>query len=394
MNKTVNSKALLICVIGFLALYIVPALASEVTGSLCTGVNCPVEGTVIAAPLASPAAGTYTSAQSVALTASGATSVRYTTDGTAPACPSTGTPYSSAISVGSSATIKAVACYANNASSTVASFAYTISIPVVTTNSNSGGGGGGSYVAPVTTATTTTTTLTATTPTTTPITTASPAPTTTGSAQNQLNTLIAQLQVLQNQAGARQGAAPSVVAGGGASFSRNLQFNSQGEDVRQLQIFLNSNGFPVTAGGAGSPGQETNLFGNATRVALAKYQASVGLPATGYLGQLTRTKIAGNITPTTPLSPAVPATPSVSASAFTRNLDTGMTGEDVKQLQIYLNAKGFKVAASGAGSLGNETTRFGVGTKAALARFQASVKISPAVGYFGSTTRAYVNTNP
>ena len=295
--------------IGFLALLVVPVSASEVTGSLCTGINCPVEGTVIAAPTASVAAGTHTSAQSVTLTATGSQSILYTTDGTAPACPSTGTAYSGAVSVSSSATIKTIACYANNASSTVASYAYTISIPATTGNSNAGGGGGGgggSYVAPTTTTPATTTTpTTATTPTT---------PTTgAGSALLQqqmqlLNLLIVQLQALLVQAKAQ----------------------------------------------------------------------GINLPAgtEALIGAL-----------------AAPATPST-AGAFTRNLETGMTGNDVKQLQIYLNAKGFKVSASGLGSPGNETSFFGAGTRGALARFQAANGISPAVGYFGPKTMAYVNANP
>ncbi len=76
---------------------------------------------------------------------------------------------------------------------------------------------------------------------------------------------------------------------------------------------------------------------------------------------------------------------------FTRNLTLGSTGADVKALQQFLNAKGFQVAATGAGSPGNETSYFGGLTKAALAKFQAANGISPAVGYFGPITRAKVN---
>lgn len=77
---------------------------------------------------------------------------------------------------------------------------------------------------------------------------------------------------------------------------------------------------------------------------------------------------------------------------FTRDLTLGSTGNDVMQLQQFLNGKGFAVAASGAGSPGNESTYFGNLTKAALAKYQASVGISPAVGYFGPKTRAYINS--
>jgi len=90
-------------------------------------------------PSASPVAGIYNSSQSVSLSASGANSIRYTVDGTTPSCTS-GTVYSSAITVSSSKTIKAISCYLDNGStsaSNVASHAYTINI-------SSGGGGGGS----------------------------------------------------------------------------------------------------------------------------------------------------------------------------------------------------------------------------------------------------------
>ena len=287
--------------------------ASAATGSLCTGLNCPVEGMVIAAPTASPAAGTHTSAQSVTLTATGSNSIRYTTDGTTPTC-STGTAYSSAISISSSATVKAIACYANSNASDVASFAYTISIPATTGNSNSGGGsgGGGWSVTPTTTATPTTTPTATTPPTTT-------TPTTTT---------------------------------GTSSVVRQQQVQLLNLLVLQLQTLL----------------------------VQAKAQG-INLPAA--------TEQAINTLTTPATTPTIPST-----GTFTRELETGMTGNDVKQLQIYLNAKGFKVSASGLGSPGNETSFFGAGTRGALARFQAANGISPAVGYFGPKTMAYVNANP
>src|SRR3989338_1000374 len=100
-------------------------------------------------------------------------------------------------------------------------------------------------------------------------------------------------------------------------------------------------------------------------------------------------------------SAATPATPSASAVAnananasFKRDLETGSTGDDVRALQAYLNSHGFPVAESGAGSLGNETDRFGGLTRAALAKWQASVGITPAAGYFGPKTRGYIAANP
>ena len=82
------------------------------------------------------------------------------------------------------------------------------------------------------------------------------------------------------------------------------------------------------------------------------------------------------------------------SSSFMRDLDVGATGEDARSLQMYLNSHGFMVSATGAGSKGGETTMFGAATKAALAKFQASVGISPAAGFFGPKTRAYVESHP
>lgn len=70
-----------------------------------------------------------------------------------------------------------------------------------------------------------------------------------------------------------------------------------------------------------------------------------------------------------------------------RNLSKGMSGADVKLLQKALNARGYIVAASGAGSSGNETTYFGSATTAAVIRFQIAESIKPAVGYVGPLTR-------
>ena len=116
---------------------------SEATGSITTGMETGVSGTVTAYPTASPAAGSYTSTQSVTLTAAGSSKICYTIDGTTPACATsttctTGTAYSSAISVSSSLTLKSAACYADASTGPVGSAAYTIST----------GGGGGGYTAP------------------------------------------------------------------------------------------------------------------------------------------------------------------------------------------------------------------------------------------------------
>jgi len=85
---------------------------------------------------------------------------------------------------------------------------------------------------------------------------------------------------------------------------------------------------------------------------------------------------------------------SAAVHVFKSDLQLGSLGEEVKTLQEYLNAHGYNVAASGPGSPGNETTKFGSLTKAAIIGFQKAHNITPAVGYFGPLTRAAVNANP
>jgi len=79
-----------------------------------------------------------------------------------------------------------------------------------------------------------------------------------------------------------------------------------------------------------------------------------------------------------------------SSYSFSRDLTVGSSGADVKALQQFLNAHGAMVSGSGAGSPGNESTYFGALTKAALAQYQASNNIAPALGYFGPKTRAFL----
>lgn len=120
-----------------------PAYASTFEGTLTTGIQTSVEGTVIVAPTANPIAGIYTSTQNVVLSALGAQFIRYRDDGGVPTC-STGTLYTGSITVSSSvSTIQARSCYANNASSSPAVFLYAINPPSAPAPSGGGGGGGG-----------------------------------------------------------------------------------------------------------------------------------------------------------------------------------------------------------------------------------------------------------
>ena len=78
---------------------------------------------------------------------------------------------------------------------------------------------------------------------------------------------------------------------------------------------------------------------------------------------------------------------------FTKNLYPGLIDKDVKELQKYLNTNGFIVEMKGPGSFGNETNLFGISTKAALIKFQKAKNIKPSVGFFGPITRGVINKN-
>ncbi len=72
-------------------------------------------------------------------------------------------------------------------------------------------------------------------------------------------------------------------------FKRNLSSGMIGPDVKELQKYLNANGFIVAKVGAGSPRKETAYFGAATRAALIRFQkANKITPAVGYFGPITR----------------------------------------------------------------------------------------------------------
>jgi len=84
---------------------------------------------------------------------------------------------------------------------------------------------------------------------------------------------------------------------------------------------------------------------------------------------------------------------------FTQTLRQGSTGAEVMQLQKFLNSKGFTVAATGAGSPGNETSYFGPATKAAVIKFQNAnaaqiltpVGLTAGTGIWGPSSRAAAN---
>jgi peptidoglycan hydrolase-like protein with peptidoglycan-binding domain len=97
-----------------------------------------------------------------------------------------------------------------------------------------------------------------------------------------------------------------------AEFSHNLALGARSADVTALQIFLNTHGFVIAQSGSGSSGHETGYFGSLTRLALVRFQASSTLPATGFLGPLTRERINALLAET--LNPPIAATTSRAAA--------------------------------------------------------------------------------
>lgn len=108
----------------------------------------------------------------------------------------------------------------------------------------------------------------------------------------------------------------SVAAAQGQAFNVNLQVGSTGADVSALQSVLIQNGFsiPSISNGSAAPG----YFGSQTLTAVKAYQASRGIPNTGFVGPLTRAALnsgsTGSVTTSCPAGyTCAPSTPVVVA---------------------------------------------------------------------------------
>jgi peptidoglycan hydrolase-like protein with peptidoglycan-binding domain len=84
----------------------------------------------------------------------------------------------------------------------------------------------------------------------------------------------------------------------------------------------------------------------------------------------------------------IAASAQAATCTITRDLTLGVTGEDVRCLQQYLNNNGFTIAESGPGAKGNETGEFKALTEAAVRKWQEAKGITPATGSFGPRSRA------
>ena len=85
------------------------------------------------------------------------------------------------------------------------------------------------------------------------------------------------------------------------SYSNDLTVGSVGADVVSLQTWLESNGYLVMP-----PSTSKGYFGSKTREALASYQRTIGYPAYGFFGPMTRdyfNKGRGNVNSLNVISP-------------------------------------------------------------------------------------------
>ncbi len=204
------------------------------------------------------------------------------------------------------------------------------------------------------------------------------------------------------------------------SFSQNLARGASGPDVVLIQKVLAIEGlFNVNT---------VPTYGTFTETAMGLFQKKYGIVSTtdtkglGSFGPKTRTYVNSLLmqgkypalgtcikySTTTAKSSTISATPITQVTkvasgtkyTFTRSIIKGSRGEDVRQLQIFLNTHGYPVAYTGIGSIGRETTLFGPATVAALIRFQeayASEILTPSgltsgTGFFGPATMRKVNS--
>lgn len=137
---------------------------------------------------------------------------------------------------------------------------------------------------------------------------------------------------------------------------------------------------PVTAGGSSSIKRGTSIQGQVRNlISLGKVAEAAVLKA-AWPHLFAESAVAAT---------SVPVSTNIT---MVRDLEYLMTGDDVRQLQVLLNANKYALTSSGVGSGGNETDYFGTLTRTALSRYQTANRITPAVGYFGPLTRAQMKS--
>jgi len=161
----------------------------------------------------------------------------------------------------------------------------------------------------------------------------------------------------------------------------------------------------IVSGGGGGGGGSYSMGGCRDVLATnyeryATFQSGTCLYASGVTSTST-TSTTNVIIPSTTTS--VPAVTSGNGSLvielFNTNLRLRSSGNDVKRLQQFLNAQGFTVSKVGIGSIGKESTFFGLATRAAVMKFQEKYTaeiltpngLTKGSGSFLTSTRAQAN---
>ena len=119
------------------------------------------------------------------------------------------------------------------------------------------------------------------------------------------------------------------------AFNKSLSKGMRNTDVKRLQQLLNSDpDTQIASSGAGSLGNETELFGPATEKAVMKFQKKYGLEPVGTVGPKTRSQL-NEIFGSTGSTPA-PVAPAQSQPSTTN--ETQKLLDQLKVLQDQLNA--------------------------------------------------------
>lgn len=160
--------------------------------------------------------------------------------------------------------------------------------------------------------------------------------------------IISALGLTGSQASAIRGLVSGSVSVAPTSFTRNLTIGSSGNDVSALQSYLEARGFLTMPAGVAK-----GYFGTLTKSALAAYQASVGLPSTGYFGPMTIAHIGATtvtVPPTTGGTVTIPNTPNTNTGGEEGQIVeidevSSLSGEEVLEDEEDVEVLGFEYEA-------------------------------------------------